>query len=60
MIQKIVDFIKDTRAEMSKVVWPTRETMLRDTVLVIIVSLGLAFFLGFLDTLFQYLLKFVI
>lgn len=49
-------FLSDTRLEMGRVVWPTRETLVRDTILVVAVSLALAAFLGVLDTVFQYLL----
>lgn len=57
MFQKITAFIKDTRTEMMRVVWPTREAIIRDTIVVIAVTLGLAAFLGILDVVFQYLLN---
>lgn len=57
MLEKIKNFIKDTRVEMFKVTWPTREMIIRDSILVIIASLGVAAFLGLLDTVFQYLLN---
>jgi preprotein translocase subunit SecE len=61
MIQKLIDFIKDTRSEMTKVTWPSRNDIIRDTVLVILVSAGLAVFLGLLDLVFSYLLnKFIL
>ena len=57
MFQRFIAFIKDTRIEMSKVTWPTRQSFLRDTIVVVAVSLGLAVFLGFLDYVFAYILN---
>ena len=55
MFEKVITFIKETRVEMSRVTWPTREVLMRDTVLVVAVSLGLAAFLGVLDKIFGYI-----
>jgi preprotein translocase subunit SecE len=47
--------LRETRQELNKVVWPSREETIRLTVLVIIVSslIGTFLFLG--DTIFLYL-----
>lgn len=57
MFQKVITFVKDTRIEMARVVWPSREALIRDTIVIIVVTLGLAAFLGVLDVIFQYLLN---
>lgn len=51
----IVRTIRETRSELRKVVWPTREETIRLTVVVIAISvvIGLILFLG--DTLFLFL-----
>jgi preprotein translocase subunit SecE len=49
-------YIKETRAEMSHVNWPTREQTIRFTLLVICVSLGTALLLGLSDFVFSKLL----
>lgn len=45
----ILNFLKETRAELEKVVWPTREQTIRYSILVIIVAVATGLFLGGLD-----------
>ncbi|MBN2198058.1 preprotein translocase subunit SecE, partial [Candidatus Wolfebacteria bacterium] len=40
--------------------WPTRKETIRLTLVVIFLSLGTALFLGVLDLIFTYFLKFII
>lgn len=54
---KITTFLKEVRLEMKKVNWPTREETLRYTLIVIGISLAIAFFLGGLDILFQFIIE---
>ncbi|MBI1998950.1 MAG: preprotein translocase subunit SecE [Parcubacteria group bacterium] len=54
---KILDYINETRAEMRHVNWPTRKQTVSFTILVIAFSLGTAFFLGFFDFIFTFLLE---
>jgi preprotein translocase subunit SecE len=56
-MKKIWTFIKESRAELRKVNWPTREQTIKFTSAVIGVSLAVALFLGFLDYFFEYILK---
>jgi preprotein translocase subunit SecE len=42
-------FFKEVRDELQKVVWPTRDEIIRLTAVVIIVSLGVGLFLGGTD-----------
>jgi preprotein translocase subunit SecE len=44
-----INFIKEVRDELQKVVWPTRDEIIRLTAVVIIVSLGVGLFLGGTD-----------
>jgi preprotein translocase subunit SecE len=53
----IVNYIKETRAEMGHVNWPTRQQTIRFTILVILVSLAVAILLGVSDYVFSQLLK---
>ena len=50
---KIIDYIKDTKGELKHVSWPTRKQTIWFTVIVVIVSLITAFFLGFFDFIFE-------
>ena len=43
------EFIQEVLAEFKKVNWPTREQLLNSTVIVLVVTVVLAFFLGFVD-----------
>ena len=54
-MQKLLTFIKEARAELRKVNWPTREQTIKFTSVVIGVSLGVALFLGALDYSFEYI-----
>jgi preprotein translocase subunit SecE len=53
------NYIKDTKAEMRHVNWPTREQTINYTILVIAISIFVALFLGLFDSIFVYLLKLV-
>ncbi|OHA19433.1 MAG: preprotein translocase subunit SecE [Candidatus Taylorbacteria bacterium RIFCSPHIGHO2_01_FULL_45_63] len=49
----VSEYIKETRGELKHVSWPTRKQAMTYTVIVIIVSLLTAAFLGFFDFLFS-------
>ncbi len=49
----IVKYLKETRAELRKVVWPTREETKNLTIIVVGVTVAMAIFLGVLDYIFQ-------
>jgi len=52
MISKAVTFVKEAKIELSKVTWLTKQQTLRYTLLVIVISLAVAAFLGTLDYFF--------
>ncbi len=54
---KISQFLKEAKAELMKVNWPTKKQAINYTLIVIGISLAVAFFLGSLDYLFSYILK---
>jgi len=56
-MNKLTTFIKEARAELKKVNWPTREQTIKYTGLVVGLSLAVAIFLGTLDYLFEYILR---
>ena len=45
-------YIKDTRAELRHVAWPTRSQTIVYTILVALISIGVALYLGFFDFVF--------
>lgn len=56
-----LEFLKETKAELTKVVWPSRKETIRMTIVVVILSLVVAAFLGGIDfgltKLFEFLLN---
>jgi len=53
---KFTEYVKETRAEMNHVNWPSREQTARFTLMVIIVCLVVAALLGLSDFVFSKLL----
>lgn len=49
MIEKISKFLKEVRLEMQKITWSTREEVITSTIVVVVVSLLLAIFIGAVD-----------
>ena len=54
------NYFKDVRAEMRHVSWPTRSQTIAYTAVVILVSLGIAVYLGLLDYLFTIIIRYAI
>ncbi len=57
MFEKIGNFIQESKQELKKVNWPTREETIRYTLFVIGFSVGLSAFLGILDFVFLQILQ---
>ncbi len=49
MFAKIKQFVKEVRSELTKVTWTTREELIYSTIIVIVVSVILAIFIGVVD-----------
>jgi len=60
LLNKFTAYLKETRLEMRKVNWPTRQEATRLTAVVIIVSLAVSVVLGGFDFMFTTLLQLVI
>ncbi len=56
----IVRYFKETRAEIRKVTWPTREEATNLTAIVLGVTLVMALFLGAVDFIFASLIRVII
>lgn len=57
MLSSVITYFKEAKAELKKVTWPTKKTVQRFTVLVIMISIAIAIFLGALDTIFSWALE---
>jgi len=55
-MQRIITFLKEVRAELTKVVWPTRSQLIRYTAVVIGISLFFALYLGGVDALLSWII----
>lgn len=55
-----VVFLKEVREELKKVVWPTRDEVIRLTTVVIIVSVIVGIFLGGIDYILTNLLTLIV
>jgi preprotein translocase SecE subunit len=60
MANKITALLSETKEELVRVTWPTRENVIKHTFLVIAVSVGLAIYLGAADLLFTFGLQQII
>jgi preprotein translocase SecE subunit len=54
---KLFQYFKETKAELRHVVWPSHKHAMVSTLLVIVVSFGVAYYLGLFDVIFEKLLK---
>ena len=57
MLEKLINFLKEARVEIKKVIWPGRQDTIHYTLAVILISLGVAAFLGGLDFVFTFILN---
>jgi len=56
-MQAILTFLREAKVELSRVNWPSQQEIIRYTVLVIVISITVALFLGALDFLFSFLVE---
>jgi preprotein translocase subunit SecE len=59
-MSKPVAFLQETYAELKKVVWPTRQEIIRLTLIVIFISVIMGIYIGGLDWLFAKAMELVL
>lgn len=59
-MSKITEYLKDTKAELKHVIWPTRSQTFFYTAIVIILSVVIAYYLGVFDFIFSLFLQRII
>ena len=52
-MSRFTEYLKDTKMELKHVVWPTRRATLLHTLIVILLSIIVAYYLGLFDYLFE-------
>ena len=57
MFEKIIKFLKETRAEMKKVTWPTRDELVGSTKIVIIATIVVTIFIGIIDQVLSLIIR---
>jgi len=60
MIKKLINYLKESKEELTKVVWPTRNKTIEIAIFVIVISLLIGAYLGGLDYLLNQLMLFII
>jgi preprotein translocase subunit SecE len=57
---RVVHYVKETRAELRKVTWPTRQQATNLTLIVLAVTAAMAVFLGVVDLLFAAIIRLLV
>jgi preprotein translocase subunit SecE len=57
-MQRFMQFLKEARAELGKVTWPTRRELYESTILVIVSVILITVFIGAVDFVFNKMLQF--
>lgn len=58
-MEKLKKFLREVVAEMRKVTWPTKDELVGSTIVVIVVSLIVAIFIGIVDRILSFAVKMV-
>ena len=56
-MSRITEYLKDTRTELKHVIWPNRSQTFYYTIIVIVLSVLVAYYLGVFDYVFSWLLR---
>jgi preprotein translocase subunit SecE len=54
---QFIDYLRDTKAELRHVSWPTKKQTINYTIIVLVISIATGVFLGVLDFGFAQILK---
>ena len=55
-MSKITEYLKETKTELKHVIWPSRQQTIYYTIIVIVLSVIIAYYLGLFDYIFSQLL----
>ena len=58
-MKKVIEFIKSVRSEWFKIVWPTRETVIRTTIMILVFSGLAALFFFIIDSILNALVNWI-
>jgi len=57
MYERAIDFLREVKAELTKVNWPSQSELTGSTMVVIVLTIILAVFVGFIDFMLSALLS---
>ncbi len=57
MLEKVKKYLKETLAELRKMSWPTKQELIGSTIVVVVVSLIVAVFIGIVDRILVLIVK---
>jgi len=60
MFKKVKNFLKEVRLELSKVTWSSKQELVGSTIIVVLLSLVLAFFIGGVDNILAIFISFIL
>ena len=58
-MKKVIEFIKSVRSEWFKIVWPTRETVINTTIMILVFSGVAALFFFVVDSVLNALVNWI-
>jgi len=58
-MKKVIEFIKSVRSEWFKIVWPTRETVINTTIMILVFSGVAALFFFVVDSILNALVNWI-
>ncbi len=59
-VNPVVKYLRETRAEISKVTWPTRDEWIRLSLIVLVVTFVMALILGITDAVAAQIMNFIL
>ena len=60
IMDKVVQFVSQAKAELKKVTWPSRKQTLASTGVVMVIVVVMALYLGIIDLILAKLVKFIL
>lgn len=60
MLKKAQEFLRGVQTELRKVTWPNRRELIGSTIIVIVLVIIVAFYIGFVDFVFSRLLNMMV
>jgi len=56
-LEKVKKFLKEVNAELRKVTWPTKDELIGSTIVVVVVSMVVAIFIGIVDRILTFVVQ---